>query len=83
MAGKRCEFVVFFVSIHGVECACQDSGEPPVGGVVDDPLASLPVESGFVRIITEPASCHCFQWRSLLGEIFRNGSGQRQNSRKT
>ena len=61
MVGKRREFVVFFPSSYGVECAFQDSGEPPLGGVVDHPLASLPVQSGFVRIITKPASCHCFQ----------------------
>ena len=61
MVGKSCEFAMFFdqVGVCGVECVCQDSGEPPLSNVVNYPLVSLPPQSGFIGNITKPTSCHC------------------------
>ena len=50
---------VFFPINFRCKCACQDPSEPPLGNAVNHPLASLPLQSGFIRNITKSAGCHC------------------------
>jgi hypothetical protein len=80
MAGKSRESAVVWDRlgrVGDVESPWQDSGEPPLGGVVNHPPAALSVQSSCIRNIAQPTSCHCLQWRSLLGEIVQRGSTKR------
>ena len=65
--------VILLTEITRCRLRHQDSSEPPLGDVVDRPLAPLPAESGFIRNITKSTSCYRVQRRSPLGEIVQRG----------
>ena len=62
MAGKNCEpFSDVLIEITRCRLRHQASSEPPLGDVVDRPLAPLPAESGFIRNVTKSTGCYRVQ----------------------
>jgi len=63
MVGKSSESAAFLIMIGKLQprTCWQDSGEPPIGGVVNRPLVPLSVEGGVIRDISESTSCYRFK----------------------